>query len=63
MPGFVHRFLDAPSRLRAAAKRMGMTSAKSLEDGRSAAPLGQDGRQWGEWRKLIAWLKTQPEGR
>jgi glycosyltransferase involved in cell wall biosynthesis len=61
MPGFLHRFLNAPSRLRSAAKRMGMTSAKSLGEMTLGSLLGQDGRQWGEWRKLIVWLKTQPK--
>ena len=61
MPGFVHRFLNAPNRLRSAARRIGMTSATSLGEMTLGSLLGQDGRQWGEWRKLIAWLKTQPK--
>ncbi|MDB6139124.1 MAG: hypothetical protein JWO94_2196 [Verrucomicrobiaceae bacterium] len=60
MPAFVHRFLNAPQRLRNASKRMGMTSAKSLGEMTVGSLLGEQGRQWGEWKKLIAWLKSEP---
>lgn len=61
LPAFVHRFLNKPSRLRNAAKKMGMTSAKTLGEMTLGALLGKDGRQWGEWQKLVDWLKTQPK--
>ncbi|MDB6117286.1 MAG: hypothetical protein JWO08_1067 [Verrucomicrobiaceae bacterium] len=60
MPAFVHRFLNKPERLRYAAKFMGMTSAKSLGEMTVGSLLGEKGRQWGEWKKLVAWLKTEP---
>ncbi len=61
MPGFVHRFLNKPQRLRNAAKRMGMTSPKALGEMTVGSLLGEKGRQWGEWRKLVAWLKSEPK--
>jgi len=61
MPAFVHRFLNAPERLRSAAKRMGMTSPRALGEMTVGSLLGEKGRQWGEWKKLIAWLKTEPK--
>ena len=61
LPGFVHRFLNKPQRLRSAANRIGMTSAKTLGEMTLGSLLGAEGRQWGEWKKLIAWLKTQPK--
>ena len=61
MPGFVHRFLNKPQRLRMAAKRMGMTSPKMLGEMTVGSLLGEKGRQWGEWKKLIDWLKTEPK--
>ena len=61
LPGFVHRFINSPERLRSAAKRMGMTSPKALGEMTVGSLLGDQGRQWGEWKKLIAWLKTEPK--
>ncbi len=61
LPGFVHRFLNKPQRLRNASNRIGMTSAKTLGEMTLGSLLGAEGRQWGEWKKLIAWLKTQPK--
>jgi glycosyltransferase involved in cell wall biosynthesis len=61
LPGFIHRFLNKPSRLRNAAKRMGMTSAKTLGEMTLGSLQGKDSPQWSEWRKLIDWLKTQPK--
>lgn len=60
MPGFVHRFLNTPERLRSASKRMGMTSPRALGEMTLGSLLGEKGRQWGEWKKLVAWLKTEP---
>lgn len=61
MPAFVHRFLNAPERLRMASKRMGMTSPRALGEMTVGSLLGERGRQWGEWKKLIDWLKTEPK--
>lgn len=61
MPGFVHRWLNDPARLRKASLRMGMTSAKSLGEMTVGSLVGEQGRQWPEWKKLIAWLKEQPK--
>ncbi len=61
MPGFVHRFLNKPQRLRNASKRMGMTSPRSLGEMTLGSLLGEKGRQWGEWKKLVAWLKSEPK--
>ncbi len=61
LPGFIHRFLNKPTRLRNAAKRMGLTSAATLGEMTLGSLQGKDGRQWGEWQKLVAWLKTQPK--
>ena len=41
----------------AAARRMGMTSAKSLGEMALGSLLGTEGRQWGEWKKLIEWIR------
>ena len=48
LPKFVHNWLNKPDRLRQAAKRMGMTSAKSLGEMTLGSLLGTEGRQWGE---------------
>ena len=61
MPGFVHRWLNDPARLRKASLRMGMTSAKLLGEMTVGSLVGQKGRQWAEWTKLVAWLKEQPK--
>lgn len=61
MPRFIHRWLNDPKRLRAASLRMGMTSAKDLGIMTVGSLVGEKGRQWAEWKKLIAWLKQQPK--
>lgn len=61
MPGFVHRWLNDPARLRKASLRIGMTSAKDLGEMTVGSLVGQKGRQWAEWKKLISWLKEQPK--
>ena len=61
MPGFVHRWLNDPARLRKASLRIGMTSAKDLGEMTVGSLVGQQGRQWAEWQKLVAWLKEQPK--
>jgi glycosyltransferase involved in cell wall biosynthesis len=38
---------------------MGMTSAKSLGEMALGSLLGTEGRQWGEWQKLIEWIRSQ----
>lgn len=59
LPRFVHRWLNSPDKLRKAAKRMGMTSAKSLGEMALGSLLGAEGRQWGEWHKLIEWIRSE----
>jgi len=59
MPGFVHRWLNTPDKLRKAAKRMGMTSPKALGEMALGSLLGTEGRQWGEWHKLIDWIRSE----
>jgi glycosyltransferase involved in cell wall biosynthesis len=61
MPGFVHRWLNAPDRLRKASARMGMTSPQELGKLTIGTLLGREGRQWGEWHKLVKWIRTQPK--
>ncbi len=61
LPGFVHRWLNKPARLRSAARRMGMTGAATLGEMTLGSLKGKDSTQWSEWRKLIGWLKTQPK--
>jgi glycosyltransferase involved in cell wall biosynthesis len=59
VPKFVHRWLNKPDHLRLAAKRMGMTSPKTLGEMTLDALLGTEGRQWGEWQKLIEWIRSE----
>lgn len=59
MPSFVHRWLNRPGLLKFAAKGMGMTSAKLLGEMTVGSLKGRDGRQWGEWHKLINWIKDE----
>ncbi|HYF35798.1 MAG TPA: glycosyltransferase family 4 protein [Prosthecobacter sp.] len=61
MPRWLHRWLSQPDRLRFAARFMGMTSAKDLGEMTLGALEGERGRQWGEWKRLLAWVKeTKP---
>lgn len=59
LPKFVHRWLNTPEILRLAASRMGMTSPKVLGEMTLDALLGTEGRQWGEWQKLIGWIRSE----
>jgi len=59
LPQFVHRWLNQPGLLKFAAKGMGMTSAKVLGEMTVGSLKGRDGRQWGEWNKLIQWIKDE----
>ena len=59
LPRFFHRWLNKPEHLRRAAKRMGMTSAKSLGEMALGSLLGTEGRQWGEWKNLIDWIRSE----
>ncbi|MBL9117475.1 MAG: glycosyltransferase family 4 protein [Verrucomicrobiaceae bacterium] len=61
MPGFFHRWLNKPERLKKVSQRIGMTSARSLGEMTLGTLQGRDGRQWGEWKKLLAWMRTQPK--
>jgi glycosyltransferase involved in cell wall biosynthesis len=59
MPRWLHRWLSQPGRLRFAARFMGMTSAKDLGEMTLGALEGEKGRQWGEWRNLLNWVKEE----
>ncbi len=59
LPRFIHNWLKRPDFLRKASRRMGMTSAKSLGEMALGSLLGTEGRQWGEWKKLIAWIRSE----
>jgi len=59
MPRFIHNWLNRPDFLRKASRRMGMTSAKALGEMALGSLLGTEGRQWGEWKKLIAWIRSE----
>lgn len=58
LPRWFHRWLNKPDRLRWASRLMGMTSAKDLGEMTVGSLLGNHGRQWGEWHKVIDWLKS-----
>ncbi len=59
MPRFVHNWLSRPGMLKFAARGMGMTSARVLGEMTVGSLLGREGRQWGEWRKLISWIQNE----
>lgn len=61
MPRFVHNWLNAPARLRKASLRMGMTSPSELGRLALGSLQGEEGRQWGEWHKLVKWMRSQPK--
>jgi len=65
LPRFFHTWLNSPGKLRLAARGMGMTSPKVLGEMALGALLGTEGRQWGEWKKIIEWVRSeqQTEGR
>ncbi len=55
-PRFLDRLLDAPSLLRWAASKAGMTSARDLAATTLSMLRGEDGRQRKELNRLVAWL-------
>jgi glycosyltransferase involved in cell wall biosynthesis len=59
MPAFVHGWVNNPALLKWASKRLGMTAAKDLGEMTLGSLLGEDGRQWGEWNKLLKWIKNE----
>lgn len=59
LPRFFHNWLNSPGKLRLAARFMGMTSPKVLGEMTLGALLGTHGRQWGEWRKIIDWIRAE----
>jgi glycosyltransferase involved in cell wall biosynthesis len=59
MPQWAHKWLNRPGLLKFAARGMGMTSPKVLGEMTVGSLKGRDGRQWGEWQKLIEWIKTE----
>ncbi len=56
LPRFLHRALDSPKLLRWASGKMGMTSARDLGEMTVGSLLGEKGRQWVEWEKLVRWI-------
>jgi glycosyltransferase involved in cell wall biosynthesis len=59
-PRWLDRLLDAPSLLRAAAGRAGMTSARELGEITLSMLQGEQGRQLKELQRLAAWLAAEP---
>jgi len=59
VPRVVHRWLDSEWLLRWASKFMGMTSARDLGEMTVGSLLGEKGRQWSEWAKLVDWIETE----
>jgi glycosyltransferase involved in cell wall biosynthesis len=59
LPRIVHKLLDHPAMLRLAARGMGMTSARDLGEMTLGSLLGREGRQWGEWRRLVEWARDE----
>lgn len=59
LPAFVRRWFDEEKRLRWAAKHMGMTSARDLGEMTVGSLLGEQGRQWPEWRRLVEWIAAE----
>lgn len=59
LPKFFHSWLNTPGKLRLAARGMGMTSPKMLGEMALGALLGTEGRQWGEWKKIIEWIRSE----
>jgi glycosyltransferase involved in cell wall biosynthesis len=59
VPKFMHRWLDNPALLRWASKRMEMTSARDLGEMTVGSLLGEKGRQWVEWEKLVEWVASE----
>lgn len=59
LPRFIHRWVDSEKRLRWAAKHMSMTSARDLGEMTVGSLLGEKGRQWPEWRRLVKWIETE----
>lgn len=65
LPKFFHNWLNSPGKLRLASRGMGMTSPRVLGEMALGALLGTEGRQWGEWKKIIEWIRSEAktEGR
>ncbi len=59
LPRFIYRWLDKPIHLRFASRFMGMTSPRDLGEMALGALLGEGGRQWPEWQRLIEWIRTE----
>lgn len=59
LPRFLRAWLDGEKLLRWASRFMGMTSARDLGEMTVGSLLGEDGRQWSEWDRLIQWLETE----
>lgn len=59
LPRFIHRWMDSEKRLRWAARHISMTSARDLGEMTVGSLLGEKGRQWPEWRRLVKWIETE----
>ena len=55
-PTWLRNFLNEEHRLRSASKHMGMTSARDLGEMTTGSLLGEKGRQWPEWARLVDWI-------
>jgi glycosyltransferase involved in cell wall biosynthesis len=58
LPRFIRHWFDDEKKLRWAAKHMGMTSARDLGEMTVGSLLGEKGRQWPEWQRLVEWIAT-----
>ncbi len=59
LPGFIRHWFDDEKRLRWAARHMGMTSANDLGEMTVGSLLGEAGRQWPEWQRLVDWVTDE----
>lgn len=59
VPRAVKRWLDDPKRLGLAAKRVAMTSPSDLGRMTVGSLLGEEGKQWHEWKHLVEWIEKE----
>ncbi len=58
-PGWLHRLLDHPALLRAAARRAGSTDPAGLEEMTLSMLRGERGRQRGQLDELVRWMAEE----
>jgi glycosyltransferase involved in cell wall biosynthesis len=58
VPEPLRQLLDSEACLRWASGFMGMTSARDLGEMTVGSLLGENGRQWVEWEKLVSWIEA-----